>query len=80
MLEHINKTIESKAVTDDFFEKINLFLAYQVELEETNLNNISSKISFWKKISPLAKISLYNKVRDILNITETQSEDLFLVD
>ena len=81
MMEHINKKAEDKiynveARANDWDE----FLARQVEFKNCSLTTFKEKKQFWSRIEPNYKVSLYNKVRDILNLTETADDDLFLTD
>ena len=79
MLKHIQaKMLERVTDIDTKVTEINEFLARQVEFEEASLNTFEEKKQFWSRIEVGYKISLYNKVRDILNITEQPDEDLFL--
>ncbi|WP_299523255.1 hypothetical protein [uncultured Methanobrevibacter sp.] len=81
MLEHINKKAEDQIYNIPAREKDwDEFLARQVEFKECNINTFEEKVAFWKKIDVSYKVSLYNKVRDILNLTETEDDDLFLTD
>lgn len=79
MLEAINRKLEEKIYNvKEKSEQWDEFLARQVEFENCSLTTFEEKKSFWSKIEPTYKVSLYNKVRDILNLTEAEDEDLFL--
>lgn len=81
MAEHINKKIEELLYTgNNTSNNINEFLARQVEFENVTITNFKDKVKFWDRIDYSYKLSLYNKVRDILGLTETYDEDLFLDD
>lgn len=75
------RKIEEKTMNRErIIEGWNEFLARQVEFEESDLNTFEEKKRFWEKIDVNTKVSLYNKVREMLHLTDTTDEDLFLYD
>lgn len=79
MVESLNRKLEDKIYNvEEKSKQWDEFLARQVEFENCSLTTFEEKKSFWSKIEPTYKVSLYNKVRDILNLTESEDEDLFL--
>lgn len=79
MIQSLNKKIEEKTYNGEkVVQGWNEFLARQVVFEEADNMTYNERLKFWEKIKPTYKLSLYNKVRDILNITEITDEDLFL--
>ena len=58
--------------------KMREFLARQVEFVEADFNTYNQKLKFWKRIEVQTIVDLYNKVREILQLNEVRTEDLFL--
>lgn len=54
------------------------FLARQVEFENCSFNTYNQKLKFWNKIEVTTIVDLYGKVRQMLNIDEKKTEELFL--
>lgn len=81
MLEYLNAKIEEKMYTkENIIRAWEEFLARQVEFEDSELTTIDEKLEFWKTVDINMKSSLYNKVRQMLYLDETRTDDLFLDD
>lgn len=79
LAEHVLKKYEDKEF--DMESKVNSmreFLARQVEFVEADFNTYNQKLKFWKRIEVQTIVDLYNKVREILQLNEIKTEDLFL--
>lgn len=79
LAEHVVKKYEEKEYNmEDKANRMREFLARQVEFAESELTTYNEKLSFWRKIRIETIIDLYNKVRQILQLNEVKTEDLFL--
>ncbi len=79
LAEHvIKKYEETEYDMEAKADKMREFLARQVEFSETDLNSYDQKLKFWNQIRIETIIDLYNKVRQILQLNEMKTEDLFL--
>lgn len=79
LAEHVLRKYEDKEFNME--SKVNdmrEFLARQVEFEEADFTTYNQKLKFWKKIEVQTIVDLYNKVREILQLNEIRSEELFL--
>lgn len=79
LAEHVLKKYEDKEFNME--SKVNSmreFLARQVEFVEADFNTYNQKLKFWKRIEVQTVVDLYNKVREILQLNEIKTEDLFL--
>lgn len=80
MVQALEQKLEDKIFTgENVVKNINEFLARQVEFKECSIPKIEDRVKFWSKIDPSTRVSLYNKVRQILNLNETFEDDLFPV-
>lgn len=79
LAEHvIKKYEETEYDMEAKADKMREFLARQVEFSETTLESYNQKLKFWNQIRIETIIDLYNKVRQILQLNEMKTEDLFL--
>lgn len=79
LAEHvIKKYEETEYDMEAKADKMREFLARQVEFSQTDLKTYDQKLNFWNKIRIETIIDLYNKVRQILQLNEVKTEDLFL--
>ena len=79
LAEHvIHKYEETEYNMEAKADKMREFLARQVEFSETDFRTYKQKLNFWNKIRIETIIDLYNKVRQILQLNEIKTEDLFL--
>lgn len=79
LAEHVLRKYEDKEFNmESKVNKMREFLARQVEFVETDFNTYNQKLKFWKRIEVQTIVDLYNKVREILQLNEVRTEDLFL--
>ena len=79
LAEHVLRKYEDKEFNMEAkVNKMREFLARQVEFVEADFNTYNQKLKFWKRIEVQTIVDLYNKVREILQLNEVRTEDLFL--
>lgn len=79
LAEHVLRKYEDKEFNMEAkVNKMREFLARQVEFVEADFTTYNQKLKFWKKIEVQTIVDLYNKVREILQLNEVRTEDLFL--
>lgn len=79
LAEHVLRKYENKEFNmESKVNNMREFLARQVEFVESDLNTYNQKLKFWKRIEVQTVVDLYNKVREILQLNEVRTEDLFL--